>query len=96
MCKGMLADASDQPGLPHTRALGVFLVDHGNKTAQANEMLNLVGGDLCARTSKQSSFEAAHMESAEPTIRQAVEREKEKERTQVAPNVQMKRGSPAT
>jgi sirohydrochlorin ferrochelatase len=54
------------PG-PH---VGVVIVDHGSRRAEANEMLHEVALQFAERTGV-AIVEPAHMELAEPTIAQA-------------------------
>ena len=65
------AEAGDNPKLAQNRCLGIVIVDHGSRKAEANETLN-VFGDLFARSSRQDIVEVAHMELAEPTIADAI------------------------
>ncbi|REJ64918.1 MAG: hypothetical protein DWQ31_19935 [Planctomycetota bacterium] len=53
--------------------LGVVVVDHGSRRAEANEML-LAVVDLLQRETGLAIVEPAHMELAEPTIAMAVDR----------------------
>lgn len=53
--------------------VGVVIVDHGSKRAEANEMLEKVVA-LYRETSGNVLVEPAHMELAEPSIAQAFEK----------------------
>ena len=55
------------------QVMGLVIVDHGSKRAEANEMLLDVAA-MFKRVSGNSIVEAAHMELAEPTIEQAFDR----------------------
>lgn len=55
---------------PH---VGVVIVDHGSRRAEANDMLHEVAR-LYAETTGTAIVEPAHMELAEPTIAQAFTR----------------------
>lgn len=64
--------ADGNPKLAQNRRLGIVIVDHGSRKAQANETLQAFG-ELFSRSSKQDIVEVAHMELAEPTIEAAVQ-----------------------
>ena len=56
-----------------TPVTAILIVDHGSRRAESNQLLH----DAARRFEKQSSYsivEPAHMELAEPSIRQAFER----------------------
>lgn len=53
--------------------VGVVIVDHGSRRAEANDMLHTVAR-LYAETTGTPIVEPAHMELAEPTIAQAFDR----------------------
>ena len=52
---------------------GVVLVDHGSKKKESNDMLETFA-DMYRKASGRDLVEVAHMEIAEPTIPQALER----------------------
>ena len=55
------------------KQVGVVLVDHGSRRAAANEALEEFA-TLFRKTTTHEVVEVAHMELAEPTIAQAIER----------------------
>jgi sirohydrochlorin ferrochelatase len=54
-------------------ATGVVIIDHGSRRAESNEMLS-VFAQLYTEVTERNIVEIAHMEIAEPTLLQAVQK----------------------
>jgi sirohydrochlorin ferrochelatase len=61
------------PVVQQTKQVGVVLVDHGSRRPAANESLEEFAS-LFRKTTTHKIVEIAHMELAEPTIAQAIEK----------------------
>ncbi len=69
-----LFNSHSQSALFHTFAMrtALLIVDHGSRREEANQMLHRVAGILRQKR-PQLIVQIAHMELAEPTIRQGIE-----------------------